>query len=99
MKFKSVEKDVKLVMWEKTDMPESNIVEKDGKKSFVKTGKMTEMTTYIFRDFSGEKLVILSKDNSFRAMEGKDVTLTISVIFNDFQKKNRVSLDTLVLSK
>lgn len=92
MKFISQEKDVKLVMWEKTEMPESNIVEKEGKKSFQKTGKMIEMTTYTFRDFVGEKLVILSKDNSFRQMEGKDVKIAIDVVFNDFQKKNRVSL-------
>jgi len=99
MKFKSVEKNVKLVMWEKTEMPESNMGEKDGKKVFVKTGKMIEMTTYTFRDFVGEKLVILSKDNAFRAMEGKDVDLTVEVVFNDFQKKNRVSLVKLEIAK
>jgi len=99
MKFISQEKDVKMVMWEKTEMPESNIIEKDGKKSFVKTGKMIEMTTYTFRDIVGEKLVILSKDNSFRLMEGKDVKIALDVVFNDFQKKNRVGLSKLELIK
>jgi len=82
----------KLVMWEKTDMPESKLVETNGKKSFEKTGKTEEMTTYTFRDGFGEKLVILTKDNSYRALEGEMVDLSVGVVFNDFQKKNRVAL-------
>jgi len=100
MKFISQEKDVKMVMWEKTEMPESIMSkDKDNKSVFNKTGKMIEMTTYIFRDIVGEKLVILSKDNAFRQMEGKDVKITLDVIFNDFQKKNRISLSKLELIK
>jgi len=100
MKFKSSEKNVKLVMWEKTEMPESTMSkDKEGKTVFTKTDKVIEMTTYTFRDFAGEKLVILSKDNSFRPMEGKDVDLILEVIFNDFQKKNRVTLVKLELAK
>jgi len=92
MQFRALEKDVKLKMWERTMMPESNMVEKDGKKQFVKTGKEVEMTTYIFTDTFGDKLVILSKDNSFRTLEGEEVVITVKIEFNDFAKKNRVSL-------
>jgi len=100
MKFLSLEKDVKMVMWEKTEMPESTMAKnKEGKTEFTKTGKLIEMTTYIFRDIVGEKLVILSKDNAFRSMEGKDVKITLDVVFNDFQKKNRVTLAKLELIK
>jgi len=92
MIFKAVEKDVKLKMWERTMMPESTMVEKDGKKQFVKTGKEMEMTTYIFTDVVGDKLVILSKDNNFRTLEGEEVIITVKIEFNDFRKQNRVTL-------
>jgi len=87
---------VKLKMWEKTMMPESNMIDVGGKKQFVKTGKEIEMTTYTFTDSVGEKLIILSKDNSFRTLEGEEVTIELEVVFNDFQKKNRVGLASLV---
>jgi len=99
MIFKAVEKDVKLKMWERTMMPESKMKEVDGKKQFVKTGQDVEMTTYIFTDIVGDKLVILSKDNSFRTLEGEEVIITLKVEFNDFSKKNRVSLVSLEKSK
>lgn len=92
MRFKTVDSDTKLVMWERTMMPESNMVEKDGKKSFVKTGKEVEMTTYTLKDGFGDKLIVLSKDNSFRSLEGAKVELTLEVVYNDFQKRNRISL-------
>lgn len=96
MQFISKEKDVKLVMWEKTLMPESTAgKDATGKSVFTKTGKMIEMTTYTFRDVVGEKLVVLSKDNNFRTLEGEDVEIVLDVVFNDFQKKNRVSLISL----
>lgn len=93
MRFKSeITQEVKLVMYEKTMMPESTMQEVDGKKKFVKTGKETEMTTYTFRDGFGEKLVILSKDNSYRNLEGELVSLVLEVIYNDFQKRNTLKL-------
>jgi len=92
MIFKAVEKDVKLKMWERTLMPESSMQEVNGKKQFVKTGKEVEMTTYIFTDVVGDKLVILSKDNNFRTLEGEEVIITVKIEFNDFAKKNRVTL-------
>lgn len=99
MRFKTVEKDCVLKMWEKTMMPESNMVEENGKKTFKKTGKEVEMTTYTFIDGFGEKLVLLSKDNNFRTLEGKKVDIELEVVFNDFQKKNRVSLGKLQEAK
>jgi len=100
MRFKSEKlQEVKLVMYEKTLMPESIMQEVDGKKKFVKTGKDTEMTTYTFRDGFGEKLVILSKDNGYRNLEGETVDIVLEVVFNDFQKKNTVKLASCEKSK
>jgi len=95
MIFQAVEKDVKLKMWERTLMPESTMVEKEGKKIFVKTGKDVEMTTYVFTDITGDKLVLLSKDNSFRTLEGEEVIISLKIEYNDFSKKNRVSLNSI----
>lgn len=79
--------NVKLAMWEKTELPENEL--KDGK--WVKTDRKVEKTTYTFRDASGEKLVVLGS-NDHRDLEGETVDLEIEVIFNDFQKRNRVTL-------
>jgi len=93
MRFKSDSvQEVKLVMFEKTMMPDSIMQEVNGKKQFVKTGKESELTTYTFRDGFGEKLVILSKDNSYRNLEGELVSLGLEIVYNDFQKKNNVKL-------
>jgi len=92
MIFKTVDNDTKMVMFERTMMPESNMVKKDGKTSFEKTGRETEMTTYTFRNGFGEKLIVLSKDNSYRDLEGALVELELEVVYNDFQKRNRISL-------
>jgi len=93
MRFKTEKgSDTKLLMFERTMMPESIMQEVDGKKKFVKTGKEVEMTTYTFRDGFGDKLVILSKDNGYRNLEGGLVDLVLEVTFNDFQKKNTVKL-------
>jgi len=91
MRFtKDTLQNVKLAMWEKTELPDNEL--KDGK--WVKTGRVTEKTTYTFRDATGEKLVILGS-NDYRNFEGELVDLEIDVIFNDFQKRNRVTLATV----
>jgi len=84
---------VKLIMFERVDMPESEMKEgADGKKSFVKTGKTVEMTSYTFRDAAGSKLVVMSKENGYRSLEGEIVDVDLDVKFNDFTKTIRVSL-------
>jgi len=100
MKFVSAVEDVKLVMWEKVDMPES-VAGKDvaGKTVFNKTGKTIEMTNYIFRDGFGEKLVAMSKDNAYRTLEGEMVDIAVDIQFNDFTKKNKVSLVDCKIAK
>jgi len=92
MRFVTITEDVELRMWEKTMMPESTMVETNGKKEFRKTGTEVEMTTYTFRDGFGEKLVMLSKNNDWRKFESKKVKLTVEIVYNDFQKKNRTVL-------
>jgi len=87
--------NVRLVMFERTMMPESTMQEVDGKKKFVKTGKETEMTTYTFRDEFGDKLIVLSPKNEYRSLEGEDVSIEVEISYNDFQKRNRVSLKSV----
>jgi len=96
MKFISQVEDVKLVMWDKVIMPDSDRVKDEvtGKTKFVDNGKKVEYTNYIFRDGFGEKLVAMSKDASYRALEGANVELVIEVTYNDFTKKNQVKLES-----
>lgn len=91
--------ECKLVMWEKTMMPESVMQEVDGKKKFVKTGVMTEMTTYTFRDGFGDILKILTKENGYRSLEGGQVVITLEVAWNDFQNRNNVRLVSVEKAK
>jgi len=84
---------VKLMFYEKTMMPESKMEEDSkGKKSFVKTGGEVEMTTYTFRDDSGDKIIFLSKENGYRSLEGEYVDITLDIRFNDFTKKVQTKL-------
>jgi len=80
-------------MWERTMMPESSAVKdaSTGKTNFVKTGKEVEMTTYTFRDEFGDKLIILTKKNDFRQLEGAKGILSLDVKFDEFSKKIKTS--------
>lgn len=84
---------LKLVMFERTLMPES-IKSKDekGKTIFTKTDKEVEYTTYLFRDSFGDVLKFTSKNNDYRSLEGEYVNIVIDIAFNDFQKKNSLKL-------
>jgi len=84
--------NVKLVMFERTMMPESTMKEVDGKKSFVKTGNEVEMTTYTFRDGMGDKFVTMSKDNSYRTLEGEMVDIELDIKLNEFTRKAQIKL-------
>lgn len=79
----------KLLMWEKTDMPDSNYDE--ATKKWIKTGSKTEKTTYTFRDIDGTKLVFLH-DNKAREYEGKDVDLQLELSYDDFNRRNKIQL-------
>lgn len=89
------ENPIKLVMWEKTMMPESKSEIVNGKKQFIKTGNEVEMTTYIFRDSFGDIMKFLSKNNIYRTFEGGNVDITLDLSFNDFQKKNLLKLESV----
>lgn len=99
MRFKTVGDVVELRMWEKTMLPESEMVEVNGKKAFKKTGKEVEMTTYTFRDSFGDVLVMLSDNNTFRALEGEKVDIETEIVFNTFKNQNRVKLVGVTLAK
>jgi len=78
--------NVKLKMWEKTMMPES--VLQDGK--YVKTGKKLEQTTATFVDEWGNKLVFLTSNNNIRDLEGETGDLWLSLIYDNFNKMNKI---------
>jgi len=84
---------VKLVMFERTMLPESEMKKGiGGKKEFIKTGKEVEYTTYTFRDGAGDKLVLLSRENGYRSLEGKTVDIELDVKHNEFTKKTQTKL-------
>lgn len=82
--------NVKLKMWEKTDLPETNL--NNGIR--VKTGNKVEFTTYTFVDEWGSKLVFLTKSDRFRVLEGETGNLTLKIELDDFggRRKWKVSL-------
>ena len=100
MRFVSSQgQQVKLVMFEKTELPDSDIKEVDGKKVFIKNGKVTEYTTYTFRDMVGDKYIAVSKNNDYRIHEGKFCIITVDVVHNDFTRKTAVRLISCVPEK
>jgi len=98
MLFKSVDKKVELKMWEKTMMPESvmvdSVVNGKTKKEFQKTGKEVEMTTYTFRDEFGDKIVVLTKNNDYRALEGARGVIEFNVRLDEFTKKLKTTFSS-----
>jgi len=100
MRFITQEDDVQMLMWEKTLLPESK-AEKDekGKTVFVKTGNKVEMTTYTLRDGFGDKLVVLSSNNDYRTLEGKKVNVVMEVKFDEFNRKNKLTLAEISIPK
>ena len=85
-------KGLTLVMWEKTMMPDSNY--DSATKQWIKTGSLTEKTTYVLRDEFGSKIVFLS-GNDFRKLEGKIVDVEVKLVYGEFGRKNKVSLSRI----
>jgi len=91
---------VKMLMWEKTLMKESVMSkDKDNKTIFTKTAKDIEHTTYTFRDITGDKVIFLSKNNTFRDLEGKECNIEIGITFDEFKRKNRIGLSSVEKAK
>jgi len=80
---------IKLAMWEKTELPER---EKDANGDWKNTGKKVEKTTYTFKDEFGDKLVLLS-NNEYRELEGRQCDIVIGITYNDYDRKNRITLE------
>lgn len=73
-------------MWEKTMLPETEMV--DGKR--VKTGRKVEATTLTFCDEFGSKLVFLVASLKWRELEGNSGDLQVELAYDDFNKKNKL---------
>lgn len=91
-------KDLKMIMWEKTELPENELVESNGKKEWKKTDKTVEKTTYTFRSIAGEKLILLA-NNEHRKLEGLICDVDLDISFNEFQRKNKISLSSVLKSE
>jgi len=92
-------KGLKLVMWDKVNMPDSEMKEIEGKKTWIKIpGKFTEKTNYTFRDIAGEKLVAFG-DNTHRVLEGELCDVELDITYNDFTRKNQIKLSSIRKSK
>lgn len=91
-------KKVEMVMFEKTEMPES-VMKKDdkGKTVFEKTGNKIEKTTYTFRDLEGNKYVFMA-GNEFRSLERTAVDLELEIKYDDYTRKTKVSLKQVIPS-
>lgn len=89
-------KNVEFKMWEKLEMDESSYNKET--KSFVKTGKKEEKTTYILRDLVGDKLVLLG-NNDYRNLEGKRVDVQLDLVHDEFKKINRIKFVSMSESK
>lgn len=83
--------DLKLVMWKKREMPER--VQNPETKKWEKTNRVIEKTEYTFRDEFGD-IVVLLGDNEYRELEGRQCDVTIGIRYNEFERKNTVSLQS-----
>lgn len=96
MKYVIVVPDMELKMWEKTLIAENlkgtdgKLVKENGKT--VKTGKVIEYTTYTFRNIAGEVEKIMSLKSDFRALEGKQVTVSFGINRSEFQGKTECKM-------
>jgi len=91
-------KNLELVMWEQTDLPESvRTTDENGKTVFKKTGAKIGKTTYTFRSPEGDKLVLLG-ENTYRNLERKRVDVDVNIVYDDFNRKTKVSLNQVVLA-
>jgi len=95
MSIKVTAENVKLVMWKRREM-DARKWDAD-KKEWQKTGEREERTEYTFRDEFGDIVVLLGKD-TYREMEGQECDVTFAIQYNEFQRKNSMTLDSCVLS-
>jgi len=86
-------KNVTLKMWEKKMLPSTSMVE--GKR--VKTGGQDELTSYVFTDEFGTKLVFLSKNSDYRQLEGHTGELQVELSHDEFTKRNRVAMKSFLV--
>jgi len=87
---------LKLAMWEAVEMPERNWDRE--KKSWIDTGRKILQTQYHFRDEFGTVLTLLSKDEKYRELEGKNCDIQVKLTQSSYQGKSKVSLGLLSAS-
>lgn len=87
--------NIKLVMWKKRELPERALNKETGK--WEPTGQKTERTEYTFRDEFGDVLVMLG-NNDYRELEGQECDVVVGIRYNEFERKNTISLESCGLS-
>jgi len=80
---------VKLVMFKNVDMPKRVKNSETGK--WEPTGEKESRTEYIFRDEFGDVLVVFGS-NEYRELDGRECDVTIGITYNEFERKNKISL-------
>jgi len=88
---------VTMMMWKKVNMPEK--IRNTVSGVFEKTGKDTEMTGYYFHDIMGEEIYFVSPKNEFRELLHKSVNVELNVVFDDYSRKNKLSLSNVTEAK
>lgn len=83
--------DVKMVMYKKVELNSRAKNEATGK--WENTGGKEEKTEYTFRDEFGD-IVVLLGTNEYRELEGRQCDITLGISYSEFDRKNRVSLQS-----
>jgi len=81
--------DLKLVMYKAVHLNERAKNETSGK--WENTGGKVEKTEYTFRDEFGD-IVVLLGSNEYRELEGRQCDVTLGVRYDEFNRKNVLSL-------
>jgi len=82
-----------LVLWEKKELPERQKNSVTGE--WDKTGKMTEYTTYTFRDEFGETLKFMMLDDGYRKWEGSEVQIVLGITYDDYNNVNKLKIESI----
>jgi len=80
---------LKLVMFKNVEMNKRAKNEATGK--WENTGEKESRTEYTFRDEFGD-IIVLFGQNDWRELEGRDCDVVIGIRYNEYDRKNVISL-------
>jgi len=89
--IKATFEDLKLVMFKNVDMPKR--VKNVETNKWEPTGEKESRTEYTFRDEFGDVIVVFG-NNDYRELEGRQCDVVIGIAYNEFDRKNKISLQS-----